>query len=57
MDGLTSRTGPPPRSSSNFRRISSARVKGGDIRLKSAINRFEVRVSDTGDVWIERLRW
>ena len=34
-----------------------ARVKRGDIQLQSAINRFEVQVSDTGDAWIERLRW
>ena len=34
-----------------------ARVKRGDIRLQSAINRFEVRVSENGDTWIERLRW
>lgn len=34
-----------------------AQVEGGDIRLKNAINRFEVRVCDTGDDWIERLRW
>ncbi len=34
-----------------------ARVEAGDIRLRSAINRFEVRVSDTGEAWIERLRW
>ena len=34
-----------------------AGVKRGDIQLQSAINRFEVRVSDTGDAWIERLRW
>ena len=34
-----------------------ARVKRSDIQLQSAINRFEVRVSDTGDAWIERRRW
>ena len=34
-----------------------ARVEAGDIRLRSGINRFEVRVSDTGETWIERLRW
>ena len=34
-----------------------ARVKKGDIELQSAINRFEVRVSNTGDALIERLRW
>ena len=34
-----------------------ARVKRGDIQIQSAINRFEVRVSETGAAWIERLRW
>ena len=28
-----------------------------DRELKREINRFEVRVSDDGDTWIERLRW
>lgn len=28
-----------------------------DRALKREINRFEVRVSDEGDTWIERLRW
>ena len=36
---------------------SRLRDEAGDIRLRSAINRFEVRVSDTGEAWIERLRW
>ena len=27
------------------------------LQPRSALNRFEVRVSDTGDTWIERLRW
>ena len=33
------------------------RVRTNDLPLRSAINRFEVRVSDTGETWIERLRW
>ena len=32
-----------------------AQVRRSEIQLQSAINRFEVRVSDTGDAWIERL--
>ena len=28
-----------------------------DRSLKCGINRFEVRVAETGDTWIERLRW
>ena len=28
-----------------------------DRPLRCGINRFEVRVSDSGDTWIERLRW
>ena len=28
-----------------------------DRSLKSGINRFEVRVAENGDTWIERLRW
>lgn len=26
-------------------------------QFRSGINRFEVRVSEAGDMWIERLRW
>ena len=26
-------------------------------RLKRELNRFDVRVSDDGDTWIDRLRW
>ena len=28
-----------------------------DRPLEPGINRFEVRVSEPGDTWIERLRW
>ena len=28
-----------------------------DRPLEPGINRFEVRVSEAGDTWIERLRW
>ena len=28
-----------------------------DRPLRRELNRFEVRVSDDGDAWIERLRW
>ena len=28
-----------------------------DRQLEPGINRFEVRVSETGDTWIERLQW
>lgn len=28
-----------------------------DHQLQPGINRFEVRVSEAGDTWIERLRW
>ena len=28
-----------------------------DRQLQPGINRFEVRVSEAGDTWIERLRW
>ena len=28
-----------------------------DRQLEPGINRFEVRVSEAGDTWIERLRW
>ncbi len=28
-----------------------------DRRLRPGINRFEVLVSETGETWIERLRW
>ena len=28
-----------------------------DRQLKPGLNRFEVRVSEAGDTWIERLRW
>ena len=28
-----------------------------DRPLRPDLNRFEVRVSDDGDTWIERLRW
>ena len=28
-----------------------------DRSLKCGINRFEVRVSEAGDTWIEQLRW
>ena len=28
-----------------------------DRPLQPGINRFEVRVSEAGDTWIERLRW
>ena len=28
-----------------------------DRALKCGINRFEVRVAEDGDTWIERLRW
>ena len=28
-----------------------------DRSLKCGIHRFEVRVSEAGDTWIERLRW
>ena len=28
-----------------------------DQQLRGALNRFEVRVSDEGDTWVERLRW
>ena len=34
-----------------------AQVRNGNISLRATINRFEVRVSVTGDTWIERLRW
>ena len=34
-----------------------AQVRKSDLPLKSALNRFEARVSATGDTWIERLRW
>lgn len=33
------------------------RVGKGDLPLRSTLNRFEVRVSETGEPWIERLRW
>ena len=28
-----------------------------DRQIEPGINRFEVRVSEAGDTWIERLRW
>ena len=28
-----------------------------DRQLKPGINHFEVRVSEAGDTWVERLRW
>ena len=28
-----------------------------DRQLQPGINRFEVRVSEVGDTWLERLRW
>ena len=28
-----------------------------DRQLEPGINRFEVRVSEAGDTWLERLRW
>ena len=28
-----------------------------DRQIEPSLNRFEVRVSETGDTWIERLRW
>ena len=28
-----------------------------DRQLEPGLNRFEVRVSEAGDTWIERLRW
>ena len=28
-----------------------------DRSLRRGINRFEVRVAENGDTWIERLRW
>ena len=28
-----------------------------DRQLQPELNRFEVRVSEAGDTWIERLRW
>ena len=28
-----------------------------DRQLQLGLNRFEVRVSEAGDTWIERLRW
>ena len=34
-----------------------ARARTSDLPLKRGISRFEVRVSDTAEVWIERLRW
>ena len=34
-----------------------ARVRKRDLALERALNRFEGRVCDTGDAWIERLRW
>lgn len=33
------------------------RVRTSDLPVDCALNRFEVRVSDAGDTWIERLRW
>ena len=32
-------------------------VRKRDLALERALNRFGVRVCDTGDAWIERLRW
>ena len=32
------------------------RVSKSDLPLRSALNRFEVRVSEGGDTWIERRR-
>ena len=32
-------------------------VGKSDRPLRSALNRFAVRVSEGGDTWIERLRW
>ena len=34
-----------------------AQVRNGNISLRPALNRFDVRVSVSGDTWIERLRW
>ena len=34
-----------------------AQVGKSDPPLKSALNRFEARVSAAGDTWVERLRW
>ena len=34
-----------------------AGIRKCDLALERALNRFEVRVCDTGDAWIERLRW
>ena len=28
-----------------------------DRQLQPELNRFEVRISEAGDTWIERLRW
>ena len=33
------------------------RVRKSDLPLRSALNRFEVRVSVAGDTWVEQLRW
>ena len=33
------------------------RVGKSDLQLRSALNRFEVCVSERGDTWIEHLRW
>ena len=32
-------------------------VRKSDLPLRSGLNRFEVRVSESGDTRIERLRW
>ena len=34
-----------------------AQVGKSDPPLKSALNRFEARVSAAGDTWVARLRW
>ena len=34
-----------------------AQVAKSDLPLRSALNRFDARVSAAGDTWVERLRW
>ena len=34
-----------------------AQVRKSDLPLRSALNRFEARVSAAGDTWVQRLRW
>ncbi len=50
---------PDPTPEARGRRLLNAlRVwLAADRSLRRGINRFEVRVAENGDTWIERLRW